>query len=818
VGVRALPLARPSAVTGMADSTATDVAATPAAEQGRERSGKLASGEIPCDKVIKVLAPGIIREGASTGSPKIGKMVVGKEMRVKAESRLADGIHRFQLDTGGWVSAVSLKGQALVEVQSDNTHSGETKMSRTATSMALRAIDGPVEEPEIELPEPEEEQEPRDCNEWLFVPLLDNDGQRVWDLAQENYGKIILHPDCNFNSIWDVLSMILILYSCLTIPYRLAFHVEAAGAYAVFDRVVDAVFLLDCAMTFRKATYHEGVLVAAPSRIANVYLKGWFIPDLMSSFPFDLLIDASGSDTDPEAARLLKIIRILRMVKILRMVRIQRLLKKMQESFGIKNGVMISIKFMLFTMFAAHFQACLWFGMSNCEEDGCANWATSYCIKATIHSYDDSCGNVCGYIDCANECAQSSGDALAQCMDACIQCDVQEQYVASFYWSVVTLTTLGYGDVTPSTHSERLFCIYAMLLGASIFAYSVTNMCTLVHNLNPADVFFRTRLDEINDYMVFLGIERPLAKRCAEFFQYKANYSNVCVYNEDLILQDMSVSMQEDVRLQSLRTILEAVPIFKNKSESLLKALAVKMESVPLSHGQVITAEGAILTALHIVGKGHVTLSTAEDGEVHQINELGMFGLAALFRPTKFSYTASSKEYVDLYSLSRYRFEDALEVQKYQKMDLEMDAIRSGLITEDAPTTAGQVGVPVVPACMMHCGVLILITCLPRPKCQLPDAHCACACGAGRWDQGAEARRGGAEGGAARQEEAAQHHRGAGRVHHHTAALDIQPAGGDPVSRRGVMISVPWPSKPLAVSGSWRAQRLDDHTQSVGEE
>jgi hypothetical protein len=224
------------------------------------------------------------------------------------------------------------------------------------------------------------------------------------------------------------------------------------------------------------------------------------------------------------------------------------------------------------------------------------------------------------------------------------------------------------------------------------------------------------------------------------------------------------------------------------------------------------------LTALHIVGKGHVTLSTAEDGEVHQINELGMFGLAALFRPTKFSYTASSKEYVDLYSLSRYRFEDALEVQKYQKMDLEMDAIRSGLITEDAPTTAGQVGVPVVPACMMHCGVLILITCLPRPKCQLPDAHCACACGAGRWDQGAEARRGGAEGGAARQEEAAQHHRGAGRVHHHTAALDIQPAGGDPVSRRGVMISVPWPSKPLAVSGSWRAQRLDDHTQSVGEE
>lgn len=109
---------------------------------GQKRSGKMASGEIPCDKLIKVLAPGIIREGASTDSNKIGQMVVGKEMRVTAESRLEGGIHRYRLDIGGWVSAISLKGHALVEVLRDNTESLESGQVNADKSAALRALEG----------------------------------------------------------------------------------------------------------------------------------------------------------------------------------------------------------------------------------------------------------------------------------------------------------------------------------------------------------------------------------------------------------------------------------------------------------------------------------------------------------------------------------------------------------------------------------------------------------------------------------------------------------------------------------------------------
>ena len=544
--------------------------------------------------------------------------------------------------------------------------------------------------------------DPRNGIAWLFEPLLEADDQKEWDKAKEVSGSFILHPDCNFNSVWDVFSMTLILYSCVTIPYRLAFKVEASGGYLIIDRVVDAIFMFDCALCFTKAIFKEGELVFAYSKIRASYLKGWFVLDFFSSFPFDLLINASGADGDPNQARLLKVIRILRMVKILRMVRIQRLLKKFQENMGIKNGIMISIKFGLFTMFAAHFQACLWFGMS--ESDPASNWAVSYCIKEDAEYFDESCGNVCHRVACEPQCTAS--DDRISCVNTCMEelggCDAGVQYVASFYWSIVTLTTLGYGDVVPSSQSERMFCVYAMLLGASIFAYSVTNMCTLVHNLNPADVHNRNQLDELHSYMNFLKIDKALAKRCSEFLLYKHRFSKVVIYNEDLILQDMSNSMKQDVKLIALENIILAVPVFKapefgkysaadigdNLSgllhENLLKNLAVKIESRPLSHDEVIAQEGQILTSLYIVGKGVVRLSKADNDEADNfsIGEGGWFGLSSLFRPTKLHYLATATEYVDLYSLSKFKFEEALEVQKRRPKEFEDNAIALDLITE----------------------------------------------------------------------------------------------------------------------------------------
>jgi voltage-gated potassium channel len=48
-----------------------------------------------------------------------------------------------------------------------------------------------------------------------------------------------------------------------------------------------------------------------------------------------------------------------------------------------------------------------------------------------------------------------------------------QQYIASFYYSMTTLTTVGYGDITPHNTVEQVTAVCFMACGVVFFAFLV---------------------------------------------------------------------------------------------------------------------------------------------------------------------------------------------------------------------------------------------------------------------------------------------------------------------------------------------------------
>ena len=76
-------------------------------------------------------------------------------------------------------------------------------------------------------------------------------------------------------------------------------------------------------------------VIFSPRVVAKKYLKGWFVVDLMSSFPFDyftVIITGGKLDTSVlKASRALRVIRLAKLLSLLKLLRISRLLRFLQR-------------------------------------------------------------------------------------------------------------------------------------------------------------------------------------------------------------------------------------------------------------------------------------------------------------------------------------------------------------------------------------------------------------------------------------------------------------------------------------------------------
>ena len=73
------------------------------------------------------------------------------------------------------------------------------------------------------------------------------------------------------------------------------------SAWAVFNFIVDVIFIVDIIVNFRTGYLVDGVFIDDGRLAAYHYLKGSFAVDLVASFPLNLVL-AAGGDDDVTAA------------------------------------------------------------------------------------------------------------------------------------------------------------------------------------------------------------------------------------------------------------------------------------------------------------------------------------------------------------------------------------------------------------------------------------------------------------------------------------------------------------------------------------
>ncbi|XP_029013982.1 potassium voltage-gated channel subfamily H member 6a isoform X2 [Betta splendens] len=445
-----------------------------------------------------------------------------------------------------------------------------------------------------------------------------------------------------FKAVWDWVILLLVIYTAIFTPYSAAFllnEVEeerrrkcgyTCNPLNVVDLVVDVMFIVDILINFR-TTYvnHNDEVVSHPGRIAQHYFKGWFLIDIVAAVPFDLLIFRSGSE-EPQTTTL---IGLLKTARLLRLVRVARKLDRYSE-YG------AAVLFLLMCTFAliAHWLACIWYAIGNVERTSSARIG----------------GMKIGWLDnLADQIGKQYNDS-----DLNSGPSTKDKYVTALYFTFSSLTSVGFGNVSPNTNPEKIFSICVMLIGSLMYASIFGNVSAIIQRLYSGTARYHTQMLRVKEFIRFHQIPGGLRQRLEEYFQHAWSYTNGIDMNA--VLKGFPECLQADICLHLNRSLLQNCKAFRGANKGCLRALAMRFKTTHAPPGDTLVHSGDILTALYFISRGSIEI-LRDDVVVAILGKNDIFGesISLYGRPGKSSADVRALTYCDLHKIQR---DDLLEV------------------------------------------------------------------------------------------------------------------------------------------------------------
>ena len=97
----------------------------------------------------------------------------------------------------------------------------------------------------------------------------------------------IILPNSTFRICWNIVIILLLLYTATFVPFRTAFLDKVSSDFEKFEYVVDSLFITDLIINFFSAYIdHDKNLEIRVQVIASSYIKSWFFFDAFACIPF----------------------------------------------------------------------------------------------------------------------------------------------------------------------------------------------------------------------------------------------------------------------------------------------------------------------------------------------------------------------------------------------------------------------------------------------------------------------------------------------------------------------------------------------------
>nr|CAD2164252.1 unnamed protein product [Meloidogyne enterolobii] len=169
--------------------------------------------------------------------------------------------------------------------------------------------------------------------------------------------------------------------------------------------------------------------------------------------------------------------------------------------------------------------------------------------------------------------------------------NLTKKYAMSFYWSALTLVTLG-EQPWPANSVQTAFEIIDTLIGLLLFAAIIGDIGIMVSNAHLEKVKFQEITDGCKRYMRIRNVNTQLYNRVINWIEYQWIWGRRLNEDEKNLFQILPPRLGLELAAESHVRALIGSPVFSLCERALLSELAIRLQTLRLCPGDIVCRKG----------------------------------------------------------------------------------------------------------------------------------------------------------------------------------------------------------------------------------
>ena len=398
-----------------------------------------------------------------------------------------------------------------------------------------------------------------------------------------------ISPNAWYIKIFDCLLFLSSMIYFIFVPFFLSKDysiIKENPIWRLIFLIIDIIYIIDIVLNFFRA-YHnfDENLIRRTKKIFFHYLKTWFILDFIQAIPYFSIIaflEKYISDNNQFNYNFygyhninprIYIILLVKIIKLYKMFYNNSTLSYIYEilsknEFFDDHGEFIIM--FLVTLIVLNMTTCLFIFLG-------INSHPSWIIK--LNNQDKSYLYI---------------------------------YLVSVYFIIVTITTVGYGDITGETFPEILFQIMLLIIGTIAYSFTISYISNYIIKSNQKSMSFEKNLEILQE----IKMHHPNMKNTL-YNEVLRNLYNEQLYerkDKHLLFDGLPYSLKNKLIIEMYKPIIKNFVFFKNidNSDFIVKVVTSLKPLISLK-GDIIIQEGDYINEIFFVKKGVIGLNICID-------------------------------------------------------------------------------------------------------------------------------------------------------------------------------------------------------------